>query len=475
MSNLEIPEKLEPLLHKRKRFKIIIGGRGSGKSTGVARIFTMKMETEGADVLCLREFQSSIDDSVHKLFKSGIESLDIGERFHITDNRVESLETGAMTKYKGAARNSSAIKSAEGFKYSWLEEAQTVSEQTLEDLLPTIRAEGSELWFTGNPGSSNDPFSKRFIVPYLKDIERDGYYEDDMHIIIVMNWRDNPWFPVELNEQRLWDLENLPRAKYDHIWEGKFNDTIDDAIIQPEWFDACVDAHIKLGFQPTGIEVLAHDPSDLGEDAKGLCYRHGVVIKDVAEKETGNINDGADWAIEYAVQNRIDVLTWDCDGMGVGLNKQFTDALTPKKIDLDMFKGSNAPKYPDRVFEEIGDKRKTNKDTFINQRAQGYWYLRERMRKTYLAVETGQYIDPNELISLSSDIKLLPALRSEVCRIPTKSNSYGKIQIMSKPEMKKLGIKSPNMSDAVMMAMFYEKPIKKDYSNIQPMPVVNRF
>jgi len=201
MSKMQIPDKLKPLLQKKKRFKIVIGGRGSAKSTSVGNIFIMKIETEAADVLCLREFQSSMDDSVHKLMKAGVDNLGLQDRFYITDNKIESIVNGKGTRYKGAARNSSAVKSAEVFKYSWFEEAQTASAQTLEDLLPTIRAEGSELWFTGNPQSSADPFSQRFIVPYQKELERDGYYEDDLHLIIVINWRDNPWFPKELDEQ----------------------------------------------------------------------------------------------------------------------------------------------------------------------------------------------------------------------------------------------------------------------------------
>ncbi len=475
MSKLQIPNKLNKLITTKKRFKIVIGGRGSGKSTSVGNVMLMKIETEAADVLCLREFQSSIDDSVHKLMKGAVESLGIGDRFDITDKKIECKSNGNGTRYKGAARNSSAVKSAEGFKYSWFEEAQTASAQTLEDLLPTIRSEGSELWFTGNPQSSADPFSQRFIVPYQSELEKHGFYEDDLHLIIVLNWRDNPWFPKELNDQRIWDYENMPRAKYDHIWEGKFNDTIDNAIIQPEWFDACIDAHIKLGIQPTGVQVVAHDPSDTGEDSKGIAYRHGIVIKDIQELETGDINAGGDWAIDFAVQNKIDVFTWDCDGMGVGLNRQFNDALSPKKIELNMFKGSYAPRHPGAVFEKIGDRAKTNGETFTNQRAQGYWNLRERMRKTFLAVVGNEYHDPEELVSISSNIQNLDSIRSEVCRIPTKSNGYGKIQIMSKPEMKKLKIKSPNMADSLMMVMFYEHNAVKKKVSAMPSPTTNNW
>jgi len=473
MSNISIPEKLLPLVEKSKRFKIIIGGRGSGKSTTIGNIMIMKCETEAADVLCLREIQNSIDDSVHKLLKKTIDQLGIDKRFYSTDKKIDCVHNGAGFRYKGAARNESAIKSAEGFKYSWFEEAQTISQNTLDLLIPTIREEGSELWFSANPKSSNDPFSKRFIVPFQKELERDGYYEDDLHLIVVMNWRDNPWFPMELQNDRLYDLEHLPRAKYDHIWEGKFDDTIEKAIIQPEWFDACIDSHKKLGIKIQGVEVVAHDPSDVGSDPKGLAYRHGILIKDVKEMINGDINEGGDWAIDFAVQNKVDVFTWDCDGMGVGLNRQVTEGLATKGIRTQMYRGSESP--TPGIYETVGDKVKTNQDTFFNKRAQGYWILRDRMYKTYLAIEKGEYMNPDDLISFSSDIETLDAVRSEVCRIPTVDNGAGKIQIMSKPNMKKFGIPSPNMADSVMMAMFYNPQVKKQRPHVNVQPISNKW
>lgn len=469
MPDLQFPAKIKPFLTKKKRFKVLIGGRGSAKSTSIADIMLFKMETEGADILCLRELQNSIDDSVHKLFKSRIDKSDSKNRFYVTDNKIVCTISKAETKYKGAARNPDAIKSAEGFKYSWVEEAQTISQETLEHLLPTIRAAGSELWFSANPRSSADAFSKRFIIPYLTELETNGYYEDDLHMISVINWRDNPFFPKELEDQRQFDFTNMSRAKYDHIWEGKFNDTIERAIIYPEWFDACIDAHIKLGIEVKGIEVVAHDPSDLGEDAKGLVYRHGIVIKDVLEKTDGDINEGGDWASSYASTIKPDYFIWDCDGMGVGLNSQFQDALETKKINLVMYKGSNSPRDANAVFERVGDKIKTNSESLLNTRAQAYWDLRERMRKTHEAVTYGRYENPDELISFSKDIKLINALRSELCRIPTVENGSGRIQIMNKKEMKKLKIKSPNLADSVAMAIFCRPEIKKKVEiNMQP-------
>lgn len=466
MPNLQVPHKFLPVLKSKKRFIVLIGGRGSGKSESVGAFLTMKAQTESADILCGREFQSSIDDSVHKLLKMLISDRLELKGFDISDKKIDCL-TGGGFRFKGFARNSSAVKSAQGFKYSWIEEAQTLSKESLQDLTPTIREADSQLYFTANPQSSADPFSKRFIVPYLKELTRDGYYEDDLHLIIVMNWRDNPWFnETPLEQERLWDLEHLPRAEYDHIWEGAFNDSVENAIIPAEWFDAAIDAHVKLGFKPKGLKVVSHDPSDKGPDPKGLCYRHGSVVLDVQEKEGLDVNEGCDWAIDYAIEVRADLYIWDCDGLGAALRKQTLDAIAGKHIDHVEFRGSKGVDNPKQTYQKVdshsNNKAKTNEQTFKNRRAQYYWMLRDRFYKTYLAVIKEEYIDPDEMISLSSSISNMSALRAEVCRIPRVHNGIGLIQIMSKEEMarQKPPISSPNMSDSLMMNLA-TPPLKK--------------
>lgn len=456
---LHLPRKFEPILTTTKRFVVIIGGRGSAKSESVGRFLTMKVKTESADILCGREFQSSIDDSVHKLLKGLIEDATIGvaSLFSVLEQKIDCLLGGGF-RFKGFARNSSAVKSAQGFKYSWIEEAQTLSKESIQDLTPTIRAEGSQLFFTANPKSSGDPFSKRFIVPYLKELTRDGYYEDDMHLIVVMNWRDNPWHK-ELEAERVWDLANLPRAEYDHIWEGAFNDHVENSIIPAEWFDAAIDAHVKLGFKPKGQKVVAHDPSDKGPDDKGLVMRHGSVVL-LAEAMSGmDVNEGADWAIDYAIEEQADVYIWDCDGLGASLRRQTLDAIKGKKMQHVEFRGGKGVEEAKAIYQKVDGassvKAKSNEQTFKNRRAQFYWMLRDRFYKTYQAVEKGVYCDPDEMISLSSSITSMAALRAEVCRIPRKPSGVGLIQIMSKEEMarQKPPISSPNMADSLMMSL----------------------
>lgn len=457
MPDLTVPAKLEPLITKDKRYKILIGGRGSAKSHTIADICLMDSQRHAMKIGCFREYQNSIEDSVHSLLKDEIRRLEaVG--FNVTNSAITN-SVGGEFKFRGLARNPDAMKSMHGFKRFWIEEGQVISEESLRLLTPTLREEGSEIWISANPMSSADPFSQRFILPFERELTRDGYFEDDMHLIIVSNYSDNPFFPDVLEQERQWDKAHLSQAEYEHIWEGKFNDTVDGAIIPVEWFNSAVDAHERLGFKQLGATIVTHDPSDLGPDPKGLCVRHGSVIVDVQEKVDGDVNEGADWATYWALEYRADVFRWDCDGLGVSLKRQISTALDGKRIDIDMFKGSESPDNPTEIYQPDAlidrTNAKTNEQTFRNKRAQYYWYLRDRFYNTHLAVTRKEYRDPDTLISLSSEIDCLDQLRSEVCRIPKKYNANGLIQIMSKQDMARLKppIKSPNLADSLMMAM----------------------
>lgn len=457
MPTLTLPAKLERLATVQKRYKIVIGGRGSAKSQSISDICLMDSQVHGLKIGCFREYQNSIEDSVHSLLKDEIKRMDISG-FTVNNNAIYN-SAGGEFKFRGLARNADAMKSMHGFKRFWVEEAQTISAESLKLLTPTLREDESEIWMSANPMSQADPFSQRFIVPFLRELERDGYYEDDMHLIIVSNYKDNPFFPAVLEEERRFDEEHLSTAEYEHIWLGKFNDTVEGAIISTAWFNAAIDAHIKLGIEPHGAVIVAHDPSDLGPDPKGLCVRHGPVILDVLEKDDGDVSEGMDWALEEAIDRRADVFRWDCDGMGVALARQVSTALDGKGIDISMFKGSRTPENPEEIYQPSQNieksNQKTNKETFKNQRAQFYWSMRDRFKATYDAVIKGVYIDPEQLISISSGIVIIDRFRSEVCRIPKKYNANGLIQIMSKPEMAKLDppITSPNLADSSMMTM----------------------
>jgi len=478
--NLRIVDKLLPLITKPKRIKIAVGGRGSGKSIGFGDIMIMFCD-QGDRICAAREFQNSIDDSVHENLKDAIIRMDV-QGFDPQAKGIYSGNDGEIF-YKGLARNITSIKSIGNVKRLWIEEGESISDNSLKVLTPSIRSSASdnvedvdppEIWISMNRGSTSDAIAKKYLARADRDLKRCGYYEDDLMIAVEVNWRDNPWFPPELEQERLDDKANLTAAEYNHIWEGDYYDEVENSIIPVEWFDAAIDAHIKKGFKAQGARIVSHDPSDTGRDPKGLCLRHGSVIESVLEKSDGDVNDGCDWATDYAIDKRADSFNWDCDGLGVSLKRQVASALDGTQVNYIMFKGSESPERPDDIYQAVGieierEKGRNNKQTFKNKRAQFYWMLRDRFYATYRAVVKGEYIDPDIMISLSSDIKNMAQLRTEVCRIPRKHNGNGMIQIMTKEEMwTKHKIPSPNMADALMMSMAVvnvEQPTSLNFSS----------
>lgn len=474
MANIDvrIPEKIAWLLSKPKRIKIAVGGRGSGKSIGVGDCMLM-FSDQGERICCAREFQNSIDDSVHESLKDEIDRLG-AEGFVPTATDIKTANRGRIF-YKGLARNITSLKSLAGVKRLWIEEGESVSEASLKVLTPSIRStadspedEPPEIWITMNRRSSQDAIAKKYLSRAEAELKRTGYYEDDLMMVVEVNYTDNPWFPSELEQERRDDFENLDRAEYRHIWEGDYNDSVPNSIIKAEWFDAAIDAHVKLGFKPSGLRVVAHDPSDLGPDSKGLCDRYGSVILDVQEKENGDVNEGFDWALDYAIKVQADVFAWDGDGLGITARRQVSEELAGKKIDAQVFRGSEAPENPGALYEDIrmgkkDIKGRPNKDVFRNKRAQSYTKLADRFYRTYRAVVKKEYANPDDLISLSSDIQCMEQLRSELCRIPLKPG--GKIQILSKEEMKKkpYQLPSPNLADSVMMSEVNNTLVDEDF------------
>lgn len=466
-----IPFKLEPVLTRPKRFIILIGGRGSGKSQSVGQICVVDMHDRGIKTACFREFQNSIDDSVQSLLENQVRKVGL-DGFAFTNTAVK-CNNGSEAKFRGLARNPDSIKSMDGFKRFWTEEAQATSENSLKLLTPTMRESDGSMIFTANPASSEDPFSKRFIAPFKDALDRDGIYEDDLHLVIKVNHTDNPWFPIELEQERQWDYDNLPRALYDHIWEGDFNDSVPNGLIMSEWFDACIDAHENLGFKALGIKKATHDPSDQGDDPKAVAIRHGNVLVNVCERGDLDVNEGMDWAIDLAINNQVDQFEYDVGGMGAGLKRQANEGLESKRVSVFQFNGASSPDMPDAIYEPaLSDNiqlQKTNKEIFRNLRAQCYASLRDRIYSTYRAVVHDEIKDPEKLISFSSDIEHLSKLRSELCRMPIKPNGSGLFELYTKDTMRtKFKVSSPNLADCVMMSerihLIQER--KKDVSHL---------
>jgi phage terminase large subunit len=486
---VQIPvlDKFRPLIEKKKRIKILVGGRASTKTTFVADYVCACMAS-GQLWCCGREFQNSIDESVHRTLTDEIGRLGI-PGFAINRSDI-AHQSGGRNFYRGLARNILSLKGLlSGVDGLWIEEGEGLSDDTLRVMTSSVRAtakdfddakkagipieemKSPEIWITMNRGSRNDPTAKKYLARAESELERCQYYEDGECIIVEANYNDMPrdWFIASgLEDERAADWKNMTRQQYDHKWHGKYLETIENAIIQPEWFDACVDAHIKLGFRPEGQEIVTYDPADTG-DAKAICYQHGSVVLDVRDSKSGDVTDATRWACDFANSTKPDIFAWDGDGLGLGLKGEISTALSGKKIQLEAFNGGGGADNPDSIYEPLDDeikKAKKNKEMFGNKRAQYYILLADKMRRTFRAVDHGDYVSPDNLISFSSKIENISRLKAEICRIPRKPVGSGKIYILSKPEMKKLGIDSPNMADVVMMAQRRPEP-KRSEVNIE--------
>ena len=469
-------EKMKPLFLRPKRFNILLGGRGSGKSIAKGDHGAIMMHDLGRNLMCIREFQASISDSVHALISDEIKRLEM-DNADITDKTIRFTHNKAVARFMGLSRNPESVKSAFGFLDWWIEEAQFLSDKSLRTLTPTARKkpkkglpgkqkdiESDELnldevsmTFCANPASSEDPFSQRFIVPFKDELDKSGIYEDDLHLIIVVNHSDNPWFDESgLEDERLFDLKNLPRSTYDWIWEGGFNDDIENGLIKPEWFDACIDAHKKLKFNAYGVTKVTHDPSDQGGDPKAVMVRRGNVITQIQSRTDLDVNEGSDWALGVAINEAADEYEWDVGGMGVTLKRDVNNALSGKKITAHQFNGASGVDMPDAIHEPSGAsniaREKTNKEMCKNLRGQCYLSLRDRVYRTFKAVN-GEMCDPEKLISFDSECAELKGLRSELCRMPIKPNTSGLFELYTKKEMReKFKVRSPNLADCVMMS-----------------------
>lgn len=475
--NVFFSEKLAPMFLRPKRIIVLKGGRGSGKSIAKGDHGLISMHDLGRNLMCIREFQSSISDSVHALLKDEVGRLEM-DNADVTERSIRFIHNDASARFMGLSRNPESVKSAFGFLDWWIEEAQFLSEKSLRVLTPTARSKPKkglpgqmkdvestdmdmqdvQMVFCANPASSEDPFSQRFLVPFQTELDANGIYEDDMHLIIEMNWSDNPWFDDSgLEVERQFDYKNLPRSTYEWIWEGGFNDDIENGLIKPEWFDACIDAHIKLKFKDHGIVKVTHDPSDLGSDPKATLLRKANVIHNVIQRDDLDVNEGCDWAIDIAIQNKADQFEWDTGGMGVTLKRDINNSFNNTRTTVHQFNGASTVDNPKSIHEQSGSlaisKEKTWRETCKNLRAQCYLKLRDRVYRTYNAVVNGVMCDPDLLISFSSECENLKTLRSELCRMPIKPNGNGLFELYTKKEMReKFKVRSPNCADALMMS-----------------------
>lgn len=232
------PPKMRPLFEPH-RYKVFHGGRGSGKSWAFARALLIQASAKPLRILCCREVQKSIKQSVHQLLKDQIQELGFGYLFEVTEHAIR-CKNGSEFYFAGLAQHTAeSIKSYEGIDRVWIEEGATVSKKSLDILIPTIRKPGSEIWISFNPDLESDEIYQRFVVQPPDDC-----------VVVQANFSDNPWLPEVLDKERLHCQAHRPK-EYEWIWLGKARIVADGAIYADE-FQEMVEQH--------RINLVTHDP-----------------------------------------------------------------------------------------------------------------------------------------------------------------------------------------------------------------------
>lgn len=224
--SIALPDYAAPLFHSL-RYKCLMGGRGSGKSYTIARALLLIGAKQKIRVLCAREFQNSINESVHRLLSQQIEAIGLTDFYRITNTSISGIN-GTEFFFKGVRHNINSIKSMAGITHLWLEEAQTISQVSWDVLVPTIREPNSEIWVSFNPDSKDDPTYTRFVDSKGEPLKKENAY------IVKVNWNDNPWFPSVLAAEKD-DLFLVNPDLAMHVWEGHCRSHSDAQIFKNKW------------------------------------------------------------------------------------------------------------------------------------------------------------------------------------------------------------------------------------------------
>lgn len=247
---LRLPEKMAPIWLPM-RYKVMHGGRGGGKSWSVAKVLLAKGADHPLRILCAREVQKSMRDSVHRLLRDQIVALRLESFFEVLETEIRGAN-GTVFLFTGLQSHTvDSIKSYEGVDIVWVEEAHGVSKKSWDVLTPTIRKEGSEIWMTLNPDMETDETYQRFIATPSPDTW-----------VCEINWRDNPWFPSVLDKERRKAKRSMLRDDYEHIWEGRARRVSAGAIYRHEMEDIYMDNRVRdVPYDPS---LPVHTVWDLG-------------------------------------------------------------------------------------------------------------------------------------------------------------------------------------------------------------------
>lgn len=440
------------------RNRVLIGGRASSKSWDAAGFAIMLACQVKLKVLCARQFQNKIEESVYTLLVATIDRFKLRRQFKILENKIIHRRTGSEFVFYGLWRHIDEIKSLEGIDICWLEEAHALTEAQWKILEPTIRKEGSQFWIIFNPRLSTDFAWRRFVVAPPPGT-----------IVRSINYDENPF----LSQTMLAVIDAAreeDEAEFEHVYLGVPKDDDNGAVIKRSWIMAAIDAHVALGIEPSGRRRIGFDVADDGNDKCAQIAAHGPLALwgEEWKGEEHELLKSTTRVWNKAIELEAEVV-YDSIGVGaqVGAKINELNEDSPAKIAHIGFNAGDKVNRPKDIY---GNTKKTNKDMFSNLKAQEWWGVADRLKNTFNAVKSGRVDDPSEMIFIDSTMPNLAKLIDELATPKRDYDNAGKVKVESKKDLAKKNREggpkpSPNLADAFIMAFCEFKPEGYDYQS----------
>lgn len=443
------------------RNKVLYGGRTSSKSWDAAG-FAIFLSTQiKMRVLCARQFQNKISESVYTLLKVQIDRFGLRNEFYITDNTIRHKVTGTEFIFKGLWRHIDEIKSLEGIDICWIEEAHALTAEQWEILEPTVRAEGSQFWIIFNPKLVTDFVYRKFVTGTPSIALGDNIYGVRGDTIKrQINFDENPF----LSQTIIKVIENKraeSESEFNHIYRGQPKTDDASVIVKRSWVLAAIDAHKKLEIDVSGKHRVGFDIADGGEDdddkhdANAIVATHGILTYHIDEWNAGSdeLLKSAGRAYKFAEIDRSELI-YDGIGMGAFVGARLAELNRERKASIEYraYIASDKVVDPEKKVNEKDPNSRKNKDHFSNLKAQDWNHVADRFRHTYNAVVNGEDFDPDYIIAISSECDHVDQLVDELSTPKRDEDMRGREKVESKKDLKKRGVPSPNIADAFIMA-----------------------
>jgi len=448
--------KLNPALKDfwktQKQIKVLYGGRLSSKTMDTAGVLLFLGAKYTIRVACLRRFQNRIQDSVYSTFKRLIKNDDrLKSQYDVTKNSIIS-KSGSEFIFMGIQRNIEDIKGLDDITFTWIEEAENITEEQWNLIRPTIlREDNSTCLLVFNPKFATDYIYQEFIAK-----------NHDNVLVRKINYDENPFLSNSAKLLISSDKKSMDNEDFDAMYLGKPKDNDDESIIKRKWVDAAIDFHLKYFIEPQGKKYIGFDVADSGNDKNATVERHAHIITNIEEWQGKEDELQKSFTRVYNRAVEINaIINYDSIGVGAGAGSKFQELNGDYgEVEYHKFNAGGKVLDPDREYK-INIK---NIEAFSNLKAQQWQIVADRFRNTYEMMQGIKEYNAYEVISISSTCNNVDGLITELSTPRKDYNANGQLKVESKKDLAKRGIKSPNIADAFIMSFYQGEKQARTFS-----------